>query len=107
MTGALKTLPFENRWTSGDKAHHWYIQLEREGVESVSFQHAMHDLASESDAEATIPREFVAAWLAYHAQAKAQRTFRWRIIFLILILIGVAASLVSAWYGFRVYALMR
>jgi hypothetical protein len=107
MTTALKTLPFENRWTSGDQAMHWYMQLEREGLESVSLQHAMHDVATESDAESAIPREFILAWLAYRVRETARRTFHWRCIFLALVSIAAIASIIAAWYGVRAYEVNR
>jgi hypothetical protein len=103
MVTALKTLPFENRWTSGDQAMHWYMQLEREGPESVSLQHAMHDVAAGSDSEPDIPREFISAWLAYRSREMARRTFRWRCVFLTLVLIAAIASIIAAWYGVRAY----
>ena len=29
---AQNRIPFENRWTSGTNARHWFLRLEREGL---------------------------------------------------------------------------
>jgi hypothetical protein len=37
-------LPFENRWTGGEQAWHWYCELERVGVPNVRAMFADHEL---------------------------------------------------------------
>jgi hypothetical protein len=103
VSEALQRLPFENRWTSGEKARHWYQQLEREGVRNVRLRQAIRDVNSDEGGEDAIPNEFVLAWLDYHTRESERRAYRWRGTMLVIVLVGAIAAIVAAWYSVKTY----
>jgi len=98
----LHRLPFENRWTSGERARHWYQRLEREGVKNVRLRQALRDAESDQEGDA-IPHEFIAAWLDYHTRESERRTARWRWTILVIVLVAAIGAIVAAWYSARAY----
>lgn len=100
-------LPFENRWTSGEVARQWYLRLEREGPENVKLKHALRDIASNIDADAAIPDEFITTWLAYHTKQKERRTLGWQCAVVALIVVAAIAAITGAWYGIDAYKLAK
>jgi hypothetical protein len=95
-------LPFENRWTNGETAHHWYLQLEQHGIARVRARQALRDQAEATnadDADAQIPEAFVRAWLTYHDQKLARRDFLWRSVLLAIVIVAAAAAVISAYYA--------
>jgi hypothetical protein len=105
MTAGAKPLPFENRWTNAETGRHWFLQLEREGLENVKLRHALEDGRLEDQNDSPIPHEFVSAWLAYHASKEAKQTTWWRGAVLVLLAIAAIAAIFAAWYGYRTYHL--
>lgn len=103
MSEALPRLPFENRWTSGERARHWYQQLEREGVSNVRLRHALRDVELDREDEEPIPNEFVMAWLDYHAREHDREVHRWRWAILMIVFVAAIAATVAAWYSVRAY----
>jgi hypothetical protein len=59
--------PFENRWTSGEHAWHWYCELERIGMPNVRAMFADHEMhhADDSSVVSDVPAGFVRAGLAF------------------------------------------
>lgn len=106
MTVASKPLPFQNRWTNAETGHHWFLQLEREGLENVKLRHALDEGRLDGEDEAPIPREFVSAWLAYRAAKEVKQSAWWRAVMLCLMAIAAIAAIVAAYYGVRIYHLM-
>lgn len=94
-----RSVPFENRWTSGDRAWHWMLRLEREGitnVQAIFTEHELHDVGSRLLSE-DIPVAFVREWLSWHERsARRARWKHWLIVDLLLLLI-LAAILVVSW----------
>jgi len=103
----MPNLPFENRWTSGETARHWYLQLEREGRESVKIRNAFRDSSNSADPDAEIPQDFIASWLAYHDRRDERRALHWRCTFAALILIAAIAASIAAWYGVSAYNITK
>jgi hypothetical protein len=62
------TLPFENRWTNGERAWEWYCELERLGVPNVRTIFAEHETHHQEEPTVIfdVPSGFVRDWLAFH-----------------------------------------
>ncbi|MBN9089151.1 MAG: hypothetical protein J0J01_19770 [Reyranella sp.] len=91
-------LPFENRWTTGDRAWHWHCQLERIGIDTVRTMYADHECHHPADqlVVADVPPQFVRDWLAFHDRHAARRQMLWRSAVIVLVAVGAGASLYSA-----------
>lgn len=94
-----QSLPFENRWTSGDQARHWMLRLEREGVKNVRALYADHELHAPDQRLLIedIPIGFARDWLAWHRQAKRRRRRNRHRVIVLLLLIVILAIAVLAW----------
>jgi len=94
-----QSLPFENRWTSGDQARHWMLRLEREGVKNVRALYADHELNAPDQRLLIedIPIGFARDWLAWHQQAKRRRRRNRHRVTVLLLVIVILAIAVLAW----------
>jgi hypothetical protein len=92
------TLPFENRWTSGEHAWEWYCELERLGVANVRAMFSDHEThhGEEPAVIFDIPSGFVRDWLAFHDRRTAHQQFWWRASVIVLSSIAAAAAIVAA-----------
>jgi hypothetical protein len=90
-------LPFENRWTSGEHAWHWYCELERLGVSNVRAMFADHEMhhANDNAVVFDVPAGFVRDWLDFHDRHEARRQTRLWIVLTALALVAAAAALVG------------
>jgi hypothetical protein len=90
-------LPFENRWTSGEHAWHWYRELERLGVPNVRAMFADHEMhhADDSSVVSDVPAGFVRDWLNYHDRHDGSSQTRWLAIIVVLAFVAAAASIVA------------
>jgi hypothetical protein len=95
-------LPFENRWTNRERAWHWYLQLERKGIDQVRLSYALQERSLEpqrDDADGHIPSDFIEAWLTDKDKRRARRDMMWRIAVLLLLVIAALGASVAAWYS--------
>jgi hypothetical protein len=90
-------LPFENRWTSGEHAWHWYCELERLGMRNVRAIFADHEMhhADDSSVVSDVPAGFVRDWLSYHDRHDDRRQTRWLAAVAVLASVAAAASIVA------------
>ncbi|EAQ34957.1 hypothetical protein NB311A_10870 [Nitrobacter sp. Nb-311A] len=87
-------LPFENRWTNGERAWQWHCELERLGVSTVRTMFAEH-VTHQSRRQAVvydIPPEFVRDWLAFHDRNEARRQRLWQLSFAAAAIIALAVA---------------
>ena len=91
-------LPFENRWANGDRAWHWYCELERIGTDNVRTMYADHECHHPSDEleAADGPTQFVHDWLAFHDRHVARQQLLWRSTVIVCAAAGAGASLYAA-----------
>lgn len=91
-------LPFENRLASGDRAWHWYCELERIGIDNVRTMYADHECHRPRGplVVADVPSQFVRDWLAFHDRRAACQQMLWRSAVIVLAAVGAGASLYSA-----------
>ena len=90
-------LPFENRWTSGEHAWHWYCELERIGVPNVRaifVDHEMHH-ANDNSVVFDVPAGFVRDWLNFHDRRDSRRQTRWLTVVAALAFVAAAAAIVA------------
>lgn len=68
-------LPFENRWTSGTRARHWFLRLEREGFASIEAIYAAHERSGSIDPILIddVPVGFTRDWLLWKQKAERRR----------------------------------
>lgn len=95
-----QTLPFENRWTSGEQGRHWMLRLEREGVKNVRAMYADHELHA-PDARLLIedvPIGFARDWLAWHQRVKLRRDRNRHRVIVALLLILILANAALLWW---------
>ena len=93
------SLPFENRWTSGEQARHWMLQLEREGEANVRAIYADHERQA-PDAPFLIDEisiGFVRDWLAWHDQTRRRRRRNRHRVIVVLLLLVLLALAVLVW----------
>jgi hypothetical protein len=97
--GPSKQPPFENRWTSGQKAWRWHQELEALGVENTRLCLVLHDEPQNvAFPDAEIPAGFVRAWLRYHDR-KAHRAMAGWIA--ALAVCGATMAAAAAWLAVR------
>jgi hypothetical protein len=91
------TTPFENRWTSGERAWQWNCELDRVGVANVRALFAEHE--SHHDPESTlildIPGGYVQDWLTFQDRRAARYQMLWRASILVLALAAVTAAMLG------------
>ncbi|RIA46710.1 hypothetical protein DFR49_1263 [Hephaestia caeni] len=93
-----QSVPFENRWTSGEEARHWMLRLEREGVKNVRAMYADHELNAPDKRLLIedVPIGFARDWLAWHQQSKrSRRRNRHRVIVVLLIVVIIALAIIA------------
>jgi len=89
-------LPFENRWTSGQKAWRWYQVLEALGVENARVRLALQDSANPVGfCDPEIPNGFVRDWLAYHDRRR-RHSRAWQVFTIALAGIALIAAAIGA-----------
>ncbi len=90
-------VPFENRWTCGERAWEWNCELEQLGVSNVRAMLCEHEGHHPDDPEVIfdIPPGFVRDWLAFHDRRAARRQLIWRASVLTLSLIAASAAVVG------------
>jgi hypothetical protein len=94
-----RSVPFENRWTSGEQARHWMLRLEREGVKNVRAMYADHELHAPDERLLLedIPIGFARDWLDWHQRSKRRRhRNRHRVVVALLVVVVIAIA-VLAW----------
>lgn len=93
-----RSVPFENRWANGDKARHWMLRLEREGVKNVRAMYADHELNAPAERLLVddIPIGFARDWLAWHQQSKRHRRRGRHRLIVLLLLVVILAILILA-----------
>jgi hypothetical protein len=91
-------LPFENRWVNGDRAWHWYCELERIGTDNVRTMYADHECHHPGDAlvVADVPPQFVHDWLAFRDRHAARQQMLWRSAVIVFAAVAAGASLYAA-----------
>ncbi len=90
-------LPFENRWTNGNRAWQWNCELEHLGlanVRSMFVEHETHH-ADEPAIIFGIPVGFVRDWLAFQDRRSARQQLLWRMVVIGLCLAAVAAAVLG------------
>jgi hypothetical protein len=90
-------VPFENRWTSGERAWQWYCELERLGLANVRAMFCDHE-THHADQKAIIfdvPPGFVRDWLEFHDRRLARQQGLWRSAVLVLTVIAATAGLIG------------
>jgi hypothetical protein len=87
-------VPFENRWTNGERAWRWHCELERLGVPMFSEHEAHHD--DEPTVVLDVPSGFVRDWLAFHDRRTARQRRLWRAIVVGLGLVAVSGVMLGA-----------
>jgi hypothetical protein len=94
-------LPFENRWTGGEQAWHWYCELERVGVANVRAMFADHELHHAEDRSVVfdVPAGFVRDWLSFHDRRDVRRQTLWLAVVTALALVAAVAAVVAALRG--------
>ena len=67
-------LPFENRWTGGERAWHWYCELERIGVPNVRAMLVDHEMrhANDNEVVSDVPAGFVRTGSAFMTGTRAE-----------------------------------
>jgi hypothetical protein len=90
-------LPFENRWTSGERAWHWYCELERIGVPNVRAMFVDHEMhhANDNEVVSDVPAGFVRDWLSFHDRNEGRRQARWLAAVAALTLVAAVASVIA------------
>jgi hypothetical protein len=93
-----RSLPFENRWTSGNLGRQWYCELERLGVPNVRVLFCEHQIhrAEEPTVIFDVPPGFVRDWLAFHDRRAARQQFVWRVSVLALAAVAASSALLGA-----------
>lgn len=91
-------LPFENKWTSGALAERWHQELARQGVPNVRMIFAVRSVEGDPDRHliGEIPSSFIADWLAYYDRQEKAQLFRWRVLFIGLLLVAAVAAVIAA-----------
>jgi hypothetical protein len=91
-------LPFENRWTGGERAWQWYCELERIGVPTVRAMFVDHELhhANDNSVVSDVPAGFVRDWLSFHDRHDDRRQARWLAAVTVLAFIAAVASVIAA-----------
>jgi hypothetical protein len=92
------TLPFENRWTNGERAWEWHCELERLGVPNVRVMFSEHEThhGEEPFVVFAIPPGFVRDWLAFHDKRIERQQIMWRASVIMLGIVSATAALVGA-----------
>jgi hypothetical protein len=90
-------LPFENRWTGGEHAWHWYCELERIGVANVRAMLADHEMHHADDTSVVfdVPAGFVRDWLEFHDRRDDRKQTRLLVAVTILSFVAAVASVVA------------
>ena len=90
-------LPFENRWTGGERAWQWYCELERIGVPNVRAMFADHEIhhAEDSAVVSDVPAGFVRDWLSFHDRHDGHSQTWWLAAVALLALVAAVASVVA------------
>jgi hypothetical protein len=87
-------LPFENRWTNGQRAWEWNCVLERLGLANVRTMFADHETHHPNRRAIVfgIPTGFVRDWLAFHDRRTARQQLFWRTTVILLTLVSASAA---------------
>jgi hypothetical protein len=95
---ATHTIPFENRWTNGERAWEWSRELDRLGVANVRSMFGEHETHHQDDPTVIfdIPSGFVRDWLAYQDRRSARQQLVWRTSVIALTLVAASAALFTA-----------
>jgi hypothetical protein len=90
-------LPFENRWTAGERAWRWYCELERIGVPNVRAMFADHEMhhADDNSVVFDVPAGFVRDWLSFHDRQDGRRQTQWLASVAVLAFVAAVASVVA------------
>ena len=90
-------LPFENRWTAGERAWRWYCELERIGVPNVRAMFADHEMhhADDNSVVFDVPAGFVRDWLSFHDRQDGRRQTQWLATVTVLAFVAAVASVVA------------
>ena len=90
-------LPFENRWTGGERAWQWYCELERIGVPNVRAMFADHEVhhADERAVVFDVPAGFVRDWLSFHDRHDRHGQSWWLAAVALLALVAAVASVIA------------
>ena len=90
-------LPFENRWTGGERAWQWNCELERMGVANVRAMFADHEMhhADDSSVVFDVPAGFVRDWLSFHDRRDNRTQTRWLAAVTVLALVAAVASVAA------------
>jgi len=91
------TIPFENRWTSGEHAWEWARELDRLGVANVRAMYSEHETHHREDPTVIfdIPPGFVRDWLAFQDRRSARIQLIWRAGVIVLGLVAASAALLG------------
>ena len=91
-------IPFENRWTNGERAWEWTRALERFGLANVRTIYIEHEAHHRGEPAVIfdIPSGFVRDWLAFHDRQSARRQMMWRLTVIVLGSVAAIAAVVAA-----------
>jgi hypothetical protein len=90
-------VPFENRWTNGERAWRWHCELERLGVSNVRMMFSEHEThhGDEPAVVFDVPAGFVRDWLAFHDWRTARQQRLWRAMVIGLGLVAVSGVMLG------------
>lgn len=90
-------VPFENRWTNGERAWRWHCELERLGVPNVRMMFSEHEThhGDEPVVVFDVPAGFVRDWLAFHDRRTARQQRLWRAMVIGLGLVAVSGVMLG------------
>ena len=91
-------IPFENRWTNGERAWHWHCELERLGVPNVRMMFSEYQTHHRDEPTVVfdVPTGFVRDWLAFHDRRTARQQRLWRAIVIGLGRVAVSSVMLGA-----------
>ncbi len=92
------TVPFENRWTNGERAWQWHCELERLGVANVRTLFCEHETHHREEPAVIfdVPSGFVRDWLAFHDKRAARQRLLWWISVIVLGLVVAFGAVLGA-----------
>lgn len=91
-------IPFENRWTNGERAWQWHCELERLGVPNVRMLFSEYQTYHRDEPTVVfdVPAGFVRDWLAFYDRRTALQQRLWRAIVIGLGLVAVSSVMLGA-----------
>ena len=84
-------LPFENRWTGGERAWQRYCEL---NVRAMFADHELHH-TNDNSVVFDVPAGFVRDWLSFHDRHEARWQTLWLAMATVLAFIAAVASVVA------------